>query len=425
LDPKDRLARVFSSEERIIILSPWVTLTPEDLIRSLGLRLRPDEAFRAKEMVLILDRKVTEKALEGKGKDFEEILVKWAAKGFDVVDVSEEGREGPGTHAKVYIGDDIILIGSLNMTKQGIDRLLKNDGELLVKPDEEDEENVRNYVEALQGIGRTLAVTNRNLDRRRWRTFLVKRHGDTIFMVPLKIENASDSQKVVRKDPIPVKEEGQEAGGFVFDGRLYRIESNNDWNNLDIEDYTSNFKNASEDEVENILKYFPGLRVHRFDPNNLELKITSKEDIEFKENARNYFEDNIKIHIGDIEEIKRLWGIHPLINWRSYRVRYGRKIYKFPYMIQSSGCEEILYINFTVHDRDSADHSNRRIGFIKYVDDIRKIEKIIKEQIEPKYGNYSFDLGTVKTTEGIIIPLIATDKKVDKKVSKTSEGKPR
>ncbi len=57
-----------------------------------------------------------------KGKErFEELPAGWAAEGFDVVDASEdgseEGREGPETHAKVYIGDDIILIGSLNLTR--------------------------------------------------------------------------------------------------------------------------------------------------------------------------------------------------------------------------------------------------------------------------------------------------------------------
>ncbi len=388
MDPKDRLARVFSSEERIIVLSPWVTITPEDLEKDLE-ELDPESTFCAKDMALILDRRVTKDALNSlDGNSFEGLLMKWAAKGFDVIDVSEEGEDGPGTHAKVYIGDDVVLIGSLNLTRNGINRFLRGK-EILVEPKKEDKENVKEYVKRWRKRGRTLAVSNRELNLNRWRTFIIKYKNDKkVVLKPTKSGKISNYK-------IPIKENNLEAKGFVFDGRLYGLE-HNEWRGLRIEDYTNSIENnVHQSEVERVLMPFGGLRIWRIDEEHLKLvRVKNLEPI--NDNVEKYLnetKENIKERFkGKIKEIKLLWGIYPMIKWLSYE--NGR----MPYILWR---KELLYVNF----------ENVKYGIVRYIEPPTKSKRetirIINEQFIDDNGEYSVDIGILETTGGSFIPVLA------------------
>ncbi len=378
MSPLEELIRVLRSERRIKILSPWVTLTPDDLRDLLG----ADDILRARDETLVLDlKRMMETTGNGEpgGTDPWDVIVAWAAEGFEVHNGS--------FHKKLYVGDDKALTGSMNLTRKGV-RGLKEGEENL---SEEDPDRAEEEVEA--AAEKTLALPNPNRGSR-WKVFLVERDDGTVGLRPYDPDEEEEYPF-----PILVKEGDKHAKGFVFDGRILRLKHDREWKLVRIEDVTGRVRDASTEDVEDILKPFRGLRLIELNPDGLKLVTTTREEllrstVGSRGKVEEYLRSAEKAFGSRVREVRRIWGLTPYVTWKSYE-KGGREL---PYLPPASN-SRLLYLRF----------EGKAIKFVRYATDVSEIADILVEEFgsPSKFRGLNVDLGAAFLADGRLVPVLA------------------
>ncbi len=406
---RELLRLLRGAERELTVVSPWVTVTPKELwewLRDYAGDLRRsvdsedwEELFRAERSYLIFDYDATREHLPE--RELERVVVEWARLGFHVLDVSrrkdrrEGGEERLGTHLKVYLGDDEVLVGSMNLTQRALDRARDGD-EILVGVRKRDVGRIREYVvKRIRDRGRTVAVGNPRLPDGRFKVFLVDRDERNDGVV-LRAVKPKERKKCYR---IPIREGSKEAAGFVLDGRLYRVEGRRDWDVVDIVDCTTEVRGADEREVEEVLSPFACMRLHELDPEQLRLVETERRELSAAGSVRRYL-DGFEKEFGEIRRVKRLWGVTPFVAWelpwkRGLPYSPPRRWRRLVYVKARQGKGGRLKLEY--------------VGWAGSGERIRDLLREVRDAALSKPG-VTVDLGIVETDEELV-PLLAVVKR--------------